>query len=767
MTLDEKLVQDIKKTQAELAEEGKLFPLTQLQGFYETFRKRFGPEHLKNLDGEALLNTMHNHSDRDSLVYWLEFKNDDELPAIFGSIAGGSALKFGIYRRKETGIWMTGSPQDQRELSIEEAVQIARTHRDQLIRGAELLERFPANATDVDYAALQEDMAEAAPDVSDSVWGHKYFSMLYPDKLDDYHNPDYQRFHLIKLLQVPPEGNGRYLVAGRYVAIANELGMPLNHLTTILNHRDGNPHRYWRVLVNYPNAEGFENNWDLMRGGSYAAIGWAELGDLSGIQHNRESKNHVRSLMKSHYGDKGRWANEIFNFVATMAEGDLVLAFEGLTLLGIGRVIGTYAYVPSTPKIPHRRPVEWLAEGKWELPQSEAKGRAIGELKQPANLVEIERHLLDVSLLPPSPLPSPSSGAVPQLRGVPGRIQSVLERKGQVILYGPPGTGKTYWAIRVAYDLAAYSSFGCAFDQLTDEQKQFVVGNGQGSEGLMRMCSFHPAYGYEDFLEGYKPVTANNQLVFERHDGIFKRLCEEAQKNPDHRFYLVIDEINRGDIPRIFGELLTILEKDKRGRSILLPLSGAPFYVPGNVYVIGTMNTADRSIALLDTALRRRFGFIELMPDSSILRGTVVGGIPLAPWLDALNRRICDHIGRDARNLQIGHAYLLDNGQPVSDFARFARIVQDDVVPLLEEYCYEDYTALERILGKGLVDENAQRIRHELFDSSRKDELIAALLVPCPEIVTSAQAVASEAAEPEEALDEEDEQDVEETVPPV
>ncbi len=144
--LDEKVVQEIRKAQANLNSEGKLPSKAQLSAFYETFRQRFGPDRLKNLDGEALLEAIHNHSNRDSLVYWLEFKNDEELPGtMFGSIAGGSALKFGIYRRKETGVWMKGSPQNQQELSTEEAIQITRNHRDQLLRGAELLERLPVN----------------------------------------------------------------------------------------------------------------------------------------------------------------------------------------------------------------------------------------------------------------------------------------------------------------------------------------------------------------------------------------------------------------------------------------------------------------------------------------------------------------------------------------------------------------------------------------------------------------------------------------------
>ena len=178
--------------------------------------------------------------------------------------------------------------------------------------------------------------------------------------------------------------------------------------------------------------------------------------------------------------------------------------------------------------------------------------------------------------------------------------------------------------------------------------------------------------------------------------------------------------------------MLTILEKDKRGKPIRLPLSGSSFSVPNNVYVIGTMNTADRSIALLDTALRRRFGFIELMPDITVLGNAMVGRIPLGPWLDALNSRIREHIGRDARNLQIGHAYLLNNGQPISDFTKFAKVVQDDLIPLLEEYCYEDYSALLKILGAGLVNDKAQRILHELFEAPRHDELEQALLAPAP-----------------------------------
>ena len=278
------------------------------------------------------------------------------------------------------------------------------------------------------------------------------------------------------------------------------------------------------------------------------------------------------------------------------------------------------------------------------------------------------------------------------------------------------------------------------------------------ANGTVRMCSFHPAYGYEDFLEGFRPEPINGQMHFTLRDGIFKKLCDDAQARPDQKFYLIIDEINRGDIPRIFGELLTILEKNKRGKAVLLPLTGKPFSVPDNVYIIGTMNTADRSIALLDTALRRRFGFLELMPDIDVLGDTVVDGIPLGPWLAALNKRIFEHVGRDARNLQLGHSYLFEGGRSVDDFATFARIVQEDIFPLLEEYCYEDYSKLQNILGPQLVDSTKQQFRQELFEAANKDQLITALLAIAPEITTSKQAIASEAKE--DALKEDEKEEI-------
>ena len=754
-----KLAQVIKDTQKRLLNDGKLPTPDKLQNYYATFRERFGPDVLRNLDGEALLTTMHSHNrtNRNSLVYWLEFKNDEEFPFIFGSISGGSALKFGVYQNAKTGAWMSRDPSNYPvEISLDQAIEIARRHRDQLLRGVALLEKHPLNGSDADYQTLQQGMDEQAPDVSGVAWGHKYFSLLFPDKLDDYHSAYYQRFHLVKLLQpnIPDERTGRYIAAGRFVAAARELERLMNHLTTVLNVYNGRPYHYWSILAS--DARNPDTlNWKLQHEGSFAAVTWGELGDLSELSHDSPSKKNLRQMMDPVYPAATAAERQgVFDFVTDIAVDDLIVAFEprGRKVVGIGKVTGDYYFEPSSA--PHRRPVEWFSTDEWQFPDEEGFDTAAKEIRQYANQVEIERRLLDApqteAVVQKPPLTPQSQSAPVRLTGIRGRIQIILERKGQVILYGPPGTGKTYWAEATACELAARQVYGAVFSDLQNDQRQRIFGK---SDSYVQLCSFHPAYGYEDFLEGFRPQLINDQMSFVRQNGIFKQLCELARKDTEHNYYLIIDEINRGDIPRIFGELLTILEKDKRGKSVLLPLSGEGFAVPPNVFVIGTMNTADRSIALLDTALRRRFGFVELLPDPTQLGAVIIEGIPLGAWLEELNKRILQYVGRDARNLQIGHAYLLENGKPITDFARFARVIREDIIPLLEEYCYEDYSALRQILGATLVDELNQIVRHDLFEPGRENDLIQAILEPTPDLTILASV---NEAESEEQGDEDD-----------
>lgn len=300
--LDEGKRKEITVRHQQLLDEGKLPAQQQLDKEYTLFTEKFGPSALSGLDGEALLTRMHDLGNRDSLVYWLEFKNDDEFETPkFGSIAGGSALKFRLFRRKETGNWQAGGekgnqPQD---ISTDQAIEIARSHRDQLLKGVELLEKLEDDATDDDYAELQDQMDEVAPDVSRLAWGHKYFSLLFPEKLDDFHSPDWQRFHLLKMLQLPPEGDGRYICAGRFVAAAKEVGLRMNHFTRVLNSVQGRLHRYWRIGTTSGKSGG--RFWEMMRDRGCIAVGWPKLGDVSWV--DAHTKSRVGSNLVAYCGD--------------------------------------------------------------------------------------------------------------------------------------------------------------------------------------------------------------------------------------------------------------------------------------------------------------------------------------------------------------------------------------------------------------------------------------------------------------------------------
>lgn len=775
MELHPRIASDLRQLHERLTADGTLPPKPKLQGYYDTFRRSFGPEVLRSLDGQDLLEHMHAHGNQRSMVYWLEFKDDDEFPARFGSIAGGSALKFGVYRRAESGTWATrGAGPLPKDISLDEAITIARRHRDQLLAAVDAVSTMPGGRSDADYAELQVRLRNVAPDVENTAWGHKYLSLMFPEVIDDYHVVDFQRYHLIRCLQVPPD-NGestrkeRYVCAGRYVALAQQLGLTLNALTTALNRRNGAPKSYWRIGTT-DDQQDRRRYWPLMRDGGVIAVGWQLVGDLSGYAGDQELKSAITASVAEHYPAiaqrVGRSAGELFSFVTKIAPGDRVVVSDGQVALGVAEVQGPYQYNPSQG-FPHQRPVAWCSLVEWQM--TEGLRTSVFKLKDVANQVAIERHILDddesISVprvhSPPSPKrvyePSvpqgPHRGPLPRLPGVAGRLQMVLERKGQAILYGPPGTGKTFWALRTARELASRRAFGIGMDQLTQVQRSALVGKGQGDAApLVRMTSFHPEYGYEDFIEGYRPsLTSAGTLSFSLVPGVFRRICSDAAKSPDLDYYLIVDEINRGDIPRIFGELLTLLEHDKRGETVTLPVSAQTFEVPPNVFVVGTMNTADRSIALLDVALRRRFGFVELMPDYDLLQNAVVGGLPLGPWLRDVNDRIRATGGGDARNRQIGHAFLLSNGAPITTLDQLAAVLRDDLLPLLEEYCYDDFVQVAAIIGEKLINLNAQRVRGDLLEPGRGTDLVAALLRP--EVAAGVGAVLADAEEVDEDLD--------------
>lgn len=241
----------------------------------------------------------------------------------------------------------------------------------------------------------------------------------------------------------------------------------------------------------------------------------------------------------------------------------------------------------------------------------------------------------------------------------------------------------------------------------------------QQSEVITRYATatFHQSYGYEEFIEGMRAKTDDDDKVsYSIEPGVFKSLCVRAKLDPEHRYAMFIDEINRGNISKIFGELISLIEVDKRtgmenALSVQLSYSGKPFSVPVNVDIIGAMNTADRSLALMDTALRRRFDFIEMMPNIGLLSDVNINGIDLEPLLEKINLRIEALYDREHT---LGHAFFIPVKRAISDqalaFSELQRVFQKKIVPLLQEYFYDDWAKIRLVLADNQKPQHLQFI---------------------------------------------------------
>ena len=273
------------------------------------------------------------------------------------------------------------------------------------------------------------------------------------------------------------------------------------------------------------------------------------------------------------------------------------------------------------------------------------------------------------------------------------------------ILYGPPGTGKTFRTTNLAVSIVDGSNGDGEHDAIRRRFNELRFDPEKGT-GNIALVTFHQNYAYEDFVEGIRPVLGEEELRYELRDGIFRRIAQAAMDRPEERFVLIIDEINRGNIAKIFGELITLIEDSRRSghsdeTTAKLQYSHDDFTVPANLYLIGTMNTADRSIQLLDTALRRRFKFLECMPDPKHEKiPTDIDGVNCQQLLQTLNERIALLLDREH---QIGHTYFLD----IDNLDKLADVFRRSVFPLLKEYFFDDWSKIRAVLNNnGFVIEH-------------------------------------------------------------
>lgn len=283
------------------------------------------------------------------------------------------------------------------------------------------------------------------------------------------------------------------------------------------------------------------------------------------------------------------------------------------------------------------------------------------------------------------------------------------------IIYGAPGTGKTYSTAEYALAIIENRAVDTRRKSYKERKAVMATYNDYVRKGQIVFTTFHQSYGYEEFIQGLRPDTKSGKMAFITVDGVFKRIADDALDNHEKNYVIIIDEINRANISKVFGELITLIESDKRwgevNETCATLQSGDIFAVPNNLYIVGTMNSADKSISLIDAALRRRFEFIEQYPNASLVDDPTLRNV-----LSKINTILADSL--ESSDLLIGHSYFM--GKTVDDLCA---ILNNSIIPLLYEYYYDNkkkvigvLTDALKDLGIKIVDDKISRVRVEKAD---------------------------------------------------
>lgn len=418
--------------------------------------------------------------------------------------------------------------------------------------------------------------------------------------------------------------------------------------------------------------------WDEFYKSGIMGIGWDDVTDLKGFSSKEEIKEYMKKVYDPSYSYKNN-AHCLWQFANEIKVGDVIFVKKGMhKIIGKGIVTSDYIYDTSRSTYKHIRKVDWQNKGEWEHP-----GQAV--MKTLTNISAYPDYVQKLLAL----FAEDTSEEVSEQKEIKYPLYSkddflnevymdedtyntlteLLEAKYNVILQGAPGVGKTFAAKRLAYSIM-----------------------GQKDTSRVAMVQFHQSYSYEDFIQGYRPSKDS----FELENGTFYKFCKEAEEDNERPYFFIIDEINRGNLSKILGELMMLIEKDKRGEKIKLLYSNEWFTVPQNVRIIGMMNTADRSLALMDYALRRRFAFFDFAPAFSsegFKNHLAEKNSPKLEKLIAAVESLNSTISTDESlgdGFRIGHSYFCTDDEVTDEWLK--SVVEYEVIPLIKEYWFDEPT---------------------------------------------------------------------------
>ena len=418
--------------------------------------------------------------------------------------------------------------------------------------------------------------------------------------------------------------------------------------------------------------------WDEFYNLGIMGIGWDDVTDLKEFTSKEEIKDYMKKVYDPSYSYKNN-AHCLWQFANEIKIGDVIFVKKGMhKIIGKGVVTSEYIYDSARETYKHIRKVEWTNKGEWEHP-GQAVMKTLTCISPYPDYVQrllslfaediLEETSEQIEIKYPPYTKDDFLNKVYMDEDTYNTLTELLEAKYNVILQGAPGVGKTFAAKRLAYSIM-----------------------GQKDTSRVAMVQFHQSYSYEDFIQGHRPSKDGFELV----NGAFYKFCKEAEEDNERPYFFIIDEINRGNLSKILGELMMLIEKDKRGEKIKLLYSNEWFTVPQNVRIIGMMNTADRSLALMDYALRRRFAFFDFAPafssegfknylsekDSPKLEKLIAA-------VESLNSTIStdESLGDGFR---IGHSYFCTDDEITDEWLK--SVVEYEVIPLIKEYWFDEPT---------------------------------------------------------------------------